>query len=30
MGEWSENQSKLVSNNIDEDSIVTLVADDID
>ena len=28
--EWSENQSKLVPNNIDEDSIVTLVADNID
>ena len=27
---WSENQSKLVSNNIDEDSIVMLVADYID
>ena len=27
---WSENQSKLVPNNIDEDSIVTLVADNID
>ena len=28
--EWSENQSKLVSNNIDEESIVTLVDDNID
>ena len=28
--EWSENQSKFVPNNIDEDSIVTLVADNID
>ena len=28
--EWSENQSKLVPNNIDEDSIVTHVADNID
>ena len=27
---WSENQSKLVPNNIDKDSIVTLVADNID
>ena len=27
--EWSENQSKLVPNNIDEGSIVTLVADNI-
>ena len=27
---WSENQSKLALNNIDEDSIVTLVADNID
>ena len=30
MLEWSENQSKLVPNNIDEDSIVTLVDDNID
>ena len=28
--EWSENQSKLVLNNIDEDSIVTLAADNTD
>ena len=28
--EWSENQLKLVPNNIHEDSIVTLVADNID
>ena len=28
--EWSESQSKLVPNNIDEDSIATLVADNID
>ena len=28
--EWSENQLKLVPNNIGEDSIVTLVADNID
>ena len=28
--EWSENQSKLVPNDIDEDNIVTLVADNID
>ena len=28
--EWGENQSKLVPNNIDEDSIVTPVADNID
>ena len=28
--EWSENQSKLVPNNVDEDSIVTFVADNID
>ena len=27
---WSENQSKLVPNNIDKDIIVTLVADNID
>ena len=27
---WSENQLKLVPNNIDKDSIVTLVADNID
>ena len=28
--EWSENQSQLVPNNIDEDSIVTLAADNTD
>ena len=28
--EWSENQSKSIPNNVDEDSIVTLVADNID
>ena len=28
--EWSENESKLVPNNIGQDSIVTIVADNID